>query len=190
MGCLNIIEESRKEMPTAEVKDLLKTALVSGSHMTNLLDNILQIAMNKYLSHSLKIESFDYYSLGSEIVQSLKSLALNSQISFNAEILPKTGRIGVQADRTKVIQIVSNLINNAIKFSPGGNIDVRFQLTQSLRGLINKWSLHPSTTAASSLLVKRQCTTPLAMYDTTFPNFPNPRRNSGFSSLSKTTDAE
>lgn len=140
MGCLNIIEEGRKEMPTAEVKDLLKTALVSGAHMTILLDNILQIAMNKYLSHSLKLESFDYHSLAAEIIQSLKFLALNKQIKFNSEISPSTGSIGVEADRTKVIQIVSNLINNAIKFSPGGNIDIQFQLTRSLRGSIHKWS--------------------------------------------------
>ncbi|KAG7354162.1 diatom phytochrome 1 [Nitzschia inconspicua] len=140
MGCLNIIEEGRDEMSSAEVKDLLNTALTSGSHMTNLLDNILQIAMNKYLSHSLKFESFDYHSLASEIAQSLKSLALKNHVKFNAEILPKKGSIRVKADRTKVIQIVSNLINNAIKFAPGGNIEIRFQLIRTLRRSIHMWT--------------------------------------------------
>jgi len=140
MGCLNMIDENRKELSRDEIKDLLKTALVSGTHMTNLLDNILKIAMNKYLSHSLKSETFDYHALASEIVQSLKSLALNKRIKFNSEIYPPHCSIGIETDRTKVIQIVSNLINNAIKFAPGGSIDVQFQLNRTFKGSIRKWS--------------------------------------------------
>ncbi|KAL3913769.1 MAG: hypothetical protein SGARI_000488, partial [Bacillariaceae sp.] len=130
-------------MSLDEIKELMQTAQSSGSHMTVLLNNILQIAMNKYLSHSLKFETFNYHSLASEIVQSLKSLALNKHIAFTSSIYPLQAAFGtleVDADRTKIIQIVSNLINNAIKFAPGGSIDVQFQLSGSLRGSIQRWS--------------------------------------------------
>ena len=54
MGCLNILDESRQEMKVDEVKDLIGTALSSGNHMLNLLDDIINISKNKYLSQSIE----------------------------------------------------------------------------------------------------------------------------------------
>ena len=49
-------------------------------------------------------------------------------------------RAVIITDKTKVVQIVSNIINNAIKFSPEGSIDVRFQLAETRKDTIRKWS--------------------------------------------------
>ncbi|CAB9512451.1 Phytochrome-like protein cph1 [Seminavis robusta] len=139
MGCLNILDESRKEMKTEEVKDLINTALSSGNHMLHLLDNIINISKNKYLSHSITREKYNYHTLASEATQSLKSLALSKQIKFHSEVFPQHDYIVIVTDKTKVVQIVSNIINNAIKFSPKGRINVKFQLAETRRDTIRKW---------------------------------------------------
>ena len=66
MGCLNILDESRQEMRKEEVKDLIGTALSSGNHMLHLLDDIINISKNKYLSHSITSEKCNYHTLASE----------------------------------------------------------------------------------------------------------------------------
>jgi two-component system, chemotaxis family, sensor kinase Cph1 len=94
MGCLNILDESRHEMRPEEVKDLIGTALSSGNHMLHLLNDIINISKNKYLSHSITREKYNYHTLASEATQSLKSLALSKGIKFDSKVYPQHDYIG------------------------------------------------------------------------------------------------
>ena len=154
MGCLNILDESRQEMRKEEVKDLIGTALSSGNHMLHLLDDIINISKNKYLSHSITSEKCNYHTLASEATQSLKSLALSKHIKFNCDAHPLHDYIVITTDKTKVVQIVSNIINNSIKFSPEGSIDVQFHLAETRKDTIQKWSKVASDYAGSVLTMQ------------------------------------
>ena len=57
-----------------------------------------------------------------------------------ASIEPKDGKDIIITDRTKVIQIVSNTVNNAIKFTSEGGIDVAFNLVGSIQESIQLWA--------------------------------------------------
>jgi len=154
MGCLNILDESRQEMKREEVKDLISTALSSGNHMMHLLDDIINISKNKYLSGSITNTKCNYHTLATEATQSLKSLALSKQIKFNSEAHPLHDYIVISTDKTKVVQIVSNIINNAIKFSPGGSIDVQFRLAETRKDTIRKWAKTANDFAGSVLTMQ------------------------------------
>ena len=154
MGCLNILDESRQEMKVDEVKDLIGTALSSGNHMLNLLDDIINISKNKYLSHSISCDKCNYHTLATEATQSLKSLALSKRIKFKCEAHPVHDYIVITTDKTKVVQIVSNIINNSIKFSPEGSIDVQFHLAETRKDTIRKWEKVASGYAGSVMTMK------------------------------------
>ena len=154
MGCLNILDESRQEMGKEEVKDLIATALSSGSHMLHLLDDIINISKNKYLSHSISTDKCNYHTLAIEATQSLKSLALSKRIKFNCEAHPVHDYIVITTDKTKVVQIVSNIINNSIKFSPEGSIDVQFHLAETRKDTIRKWAKVASEYTGSVMTMK------------------------------------
>lgn len=129
MGCLNILHDA-KNMSPDEIQDMVNTALASGNHMINLLNDILDISKNQYTSRVNSSDKISYQALASEAASSLKSLAVNNGISFNTDIrLPGDGNTLIVTDRTKVVQVVSNIVNNAIKFSADGSIDVQIQLT-------------------------------------------------------------
>ena len=98
-------------MKREEVKDLINTALSSGNHMLHLLNDIINISKNKYLSHSITREKYNYHLLASEATQSLKSLALSKNITFVTEVHPLHEYIMIITDKTKVVQVVSNIIN-------------------------------------------------------------------------------
>lgn len=133
MGCLNILEDATNMSP-CEIQDMVNTALSSGNHMINLLNDILDISKNQYTSRVNSSDKISYQLLASEAASSLKSLALNNGIVFNTNVtLPPDGNTLIVTDRTKVVQVVSNIVNNAIKFSSNGSIDVQIQLAKSLK---------------------------------------------------------
>jgi CheY-like chemotaxis protein len=121
-------------MKKEEMLDLLNTALSSGNHMLNLLNDILDISKSKYLSHELERNKVIFQSLAFEAIDGMKSLAQSRGIRLHSQIIPNDeSKHVIMTDRTKVIQIVSNTVNNAIKFSGQRGIDVKFQLVPMKR---------------------------------------------------------
>lgn len=139
MGCLNILHDAVDKMSPEEIKELVSTAISSGNHMLNLLNDILVKSKNKYLSTKSVGSTVQYQTLAKEAVDGLQCLAANMKIDFTREIIPRGDKIMISTDRTKVIQIVSNIVNNAIKFAGQGLIDTRFKLVENLVEAIDVW---------------------------------------------------
>jgi chemotaxis family two-component system sensor kinase Cph1 len=139
MGCLNLLHESIESMSPEEVKDLIKTALFSGNHLINVLNDILTESKNKFLTSRLVRNTIVYQTLAREAVDGLTSLSSNAHISFEHDIVPRMEHIVIVTDRTKVLQISTNIINNSMQFAARGLIRTRFYLISTLQRTIEKW---------------------------------------------------
>ncbi|GKY92076.1 hypothetical protein MPSEU_000179000 [Mayamaea pseudoterrestris] len=140
MGCLDILEESIEELSPAEARGYITTAISSGHHMINLLNDILDLSKNKHLSHTLAQDKTLYQSLAFDTIDCMRSLATARKIQLSFEVYPNNhDSVRISTDRTKVIQIVNNIVNNAIKFTGKGVIRVKFNLVQSLQEGIDEW---------------------------------------------------
>ncbi|WP_094226464.1 PAS domain S-box protein [Methanolobus psychrotolerans] len=95
----------------------------SGYHLLSLINDILDISKVEAGKMELHIELVDMTAAVNEIVTMTETLASSKMISVNVnmcEDMPK-----VKADRSKLKQIMYNLIGNAIKFTDdGGNVTV------------------------------------------------------------------
>ena len=131
MGCLSILKDSFEELPKEEVHTLINTALTSGQHMINLLDEILNISKNTHLSHGCSNEPVAFQTLAFESIDAMKHFAMSQKIPLTYDVVPKDDKVIILADRTKIIQIVSNIVNNALKFTDQGGVDVRFLLVDT-----------------------------------------------------------
>jgi len=138
MGCLSILHDSIDTMKPEEIKDMIKTALASGNHMINLLNDILNKSKNKYLLNKTVRHTVYYEQLANEACGSLKALAKNLEISFEHTVTPSHRDIVIATDRTKIIQIVSNVVNNALKFSTRGKICAKTNLVPTLTEAISE----------------------------------------------------
>ena len=132
MGCLNIIDEGIGKITDDDMRDLVRTATTTGNHMLHLLNDILDISKNKHLSQETARDKVIYQTLAFEAIDGMRSLATSTQIQLKYSIEPNEDKILIIADRTKVVQIVSNLVNNAIKFTSQGWIDVKLRLLDTL----------------------------------------------------------
>jgi CheY-like chemotaxis protein len=112
----------------------------SGNHMLNLLNDILDISKNKHLAHEMARDKAIFQSLAFESIDGMKSLAMSRNTRLTCQILPRDEKDAIVTDRTKIIQIVSNTVNNAIKFSDEGSIDVKFELLSSILDAARVWA--------------------------------------------------
>lgn len=90
--------------------------LISGKNLLEIINNLLDVSKLEAGERSLNYEDVDIASLIGEIRMSLLSFASNKKVSVEVKV--DTSLEKVQADRIKLRQILYNLINNAIKFTP------------------------------------------------------------------------
>ncbi len=90
----------------------------SGSHLLQLINNILDIAKIESGKMELHYENFSIYQSISEVETVIKSIMNKKKQSL---ILKLSENIPfIRADRIKVKQILHNLLSNAVKFTPEG----------------------------------------------------------------------
>lgn len=121
MGCLNLIHDSLDTMSRDEIQDLVKTGLGAGNHMINLLNDILNQSKNKYLSNQPVRHTLRFDSLMQEVGAPFKVLARNLHVDFRFDYTNEENYV-FALDRTKFIQISTNVINNAMKFAKNGKV--------------------------------------------------------------------
>jgi RNA polymerase sigma-70 factor (family 1) len=104
---------------SADDKEMLEMIKKSGENSLELVSDLLQVqfkteALNK-----------DWIDIG-EILQYCVSLLLNKAQEKNQQIILQNQSLVLYASREKLWRVISNLIANAIKFSPnGGKIEVK-----------------------------------------------------------------
>ncbi|MCB9098888.1 MAG: response regulator [Anaerolineales bacterium] len=97
----------------------------SANHLSDLIRDILEFANIEADTLQLKLKSVDATKVCQEAVQLVKQAAdkKDVQISFEAE-----EEITLQADPIRLKQILINLLDNAIKFTPsGGQMGLKLQ---------------------------------------------------------------
>ncbi|OXA92514.1 tetratricopeptide repeat-containing hybrid sensor histidine kinase/response regulator [Flavobacterium hercynium] len=101
----------------------LESLKFSGNYLTTFINEILEI--NKIDSTKVEIEhiSFNLKELLFNIQISLKELATANKNYFNLEADPSIPD-NLIGDPTKISQIILNLINNALKFTQNGHVNV------------------------------------------------------------------
>ncbi|URC13010.1 ATP-binding protein [Flavobacterium sp. B183] len=112
-----------EDNPKKKQLKYLESLKFSGNYLTTFINEILEI--NKIDSTKVEIEniSFNLKELLFNIQSSLKELATANKNYFNLEIdeaIPDN----IIGDPTKLSQIILNLINNALKFTQNGHVNV------------------------------------------------------------------
>jgi signal transduction histidine kinase/ActR/RegA family two-component response regulator len=121
-GLLGMLELSLDGPLTEQQRQQLSTASSAGSYLMTLLNDVLDLS--KFESGRLELEQipFDLGALVEETA-SLLSPNANSAVTLSCLIDPQLPA-QVLGDPTRVRQIISNLLSNALKFTRSGRVDV------------------------------------------------------------------
>ena len=109
-------------------RDYLKRADKSIERIIDLLDDLDLITKLDSGEFPLEIETFDLVQLCNEVIDSLELKGKEREITLGYLRIPKK-QIFVDADRSRIFQVISNLIVNAIKYGKDrGSADISFNV--------------------------------------------------------------
>jgi PAS domain S-box-containing protein len=107
--------------------EYLQDIHMSGSHLLQLINNVLDLAKIESGKVSLRIESFGLQAIVEGVVSALRPLADKKALDISVELLPELNTVSLDKSRFK--QILYNLISNAVKFNrPNGTIRIESSL--------------------------------------------------------------
>ena len=113
-----------EEQPLSELNRAnLGTVVKNARHLLSLINDVLDIAKIEAGRLTLFAQRFEPAETARAVVSMLEPLAASKNLQLSLEASAATGFI--VSDETKVRQILTNLISNAIKFTRHGQIWVR-----------------------------------------------------------------
>ncbi len=108
---------------TEEQADLLGRMHRSGRHLLSLVESLLDFSRIETGRAALHHEEFDLHAVVSEIIDAQLPHAQEAGLALACIVDPFVPRV-VSGDRTRLIQVLTNLVDNAIKFTPDGSVTV------------------------------------------------------------------
>ena len=101
-----------------DIKLFTQKAIISVGRLESLISELLDVSKIQQQKLNLNIISFDFDEMLNRIIE-------NGEFYNNEHKISKTGEIihEISADKERMEQVINNIVNNAIKYSPeGGNV--------------------------------------------------------------------
>lgn len=133
IGLAQVIKEQGHENQIEEVLEFINMIYKSGRSILELADEILTEDKRVPTEEVLKSDQFNLLSFKDKLEKLYQPQAYNKQIAFTVSINPESGKTPFL--KNKLLQIIGNLISNAIKFTPrNGKVSVELDLKKQENG--------------------------------------------------------
>jgi two-component system, OmpR family, sensor histidine kinase VicK len=129
ISSVGIIRSRRGNMKVQELDDSLDMITRNTERLKQLSSEIIDVAKIEGNSLDLEKERFDLGEVLFNIMEHYKNLISKTNINIKLLFDSCEDTLLVEADRDRISQVISNLLNNAIKFTRkrGGIVSVRIQ---------------------------------------------------------------
>ena len=103
-----------------KLRSHLEIARINTKRLSNIIDNLLDIASLDAGSVTIRREPADFGALADEVVRSLEPEMAQKGIRFDKQ--PPSEPVEIYCDTTAIAQVMRNLLTNAIRFTPQDGI--------------------------------------------------------------------
>lgn len=126
-------EHGNREKAPQERLDAIETIRHNGQHLLTLINDILDLSKIEAGKMEMELIRFSPITLIAEVQSLMQMRALDKDLSFEIEFdgaIPEY----IESDPTRVRQILTNVIGNAIKFTESGGVKVVLRVVESDSG--------------------------------------------------------
>ncbi len=124
MGMLELINKSQLNETQL---DFIQTIQGASENLLCIINDILDLSKIEAGKMDLKLSTLNIHETAMKIKRLFEETAKNKCLDFNISIANDIVKF-VKADENRIIQIISNLVSNAFKFTKKGSINVNFSL--------------------------------------------------------------
>ena len=111
---------------SAKQRPLVEACRQSGQSLHQLVNQILDLSEIDHRTLRLDESDFDLSELVGDTTRLIKARAEEKQLELSTSIVPSRGLV-VQGDVVRIQQVLFNLLDNAIKFTETGRIEVSME---------------------------------------------------------------
>jgi two-component system, sensor histidine kinase and response regulator len=128
---LKLLQEGKIEPLSPQIDRIVRIMATSNRNLLDMVDNLLEVYRYEAQSKILAFTTVDICKLIIEIINELKLLAGEKNLTINYFPKSEKEEITVNGDRLELRRVFTNLIANAIKYSDFGTIDLSCQVFSS-----------------------------------------------------------
>ncbi|MBE0521235.1 MAG: GAF domain-containing protein [Candidatus Methanoperedenaceae archaeon] len=122
-GYGELLNDEKQGKLSSEQKKSLEAIIRNADRLTRLINSILFISKMQFGKIEFQLKTLDVDEIISVCVDDMKGMMDKKKISFEKDIHVISKIVG---DKDRFIEIITNLLDNAIKFTPeGGNISIK-----------------------------------------------------------------
>jgi signal transduction histidine kinase len=124
---LGLTQFLHREIKEIHHKELLDVVIRNARRLQRLTEDILDVTKIESQSLHLKKEEFNLNDVITNLMNDtmIKSHSFKRQEKYDAiKFLYRPADVFVQADKARITQVISNLLNNAFKFTKEGSVSV------------------------------------------------------------------
>jgi two-component system, NarL family, sensor histidine kinase BarA len=145
-GILGYAELLHDDLPDGEPREFARIIHDSGTHLLALVNQVLQLNKIEAGKERLALEPVDLRQLVGQVLNAHRSSARTKGLGLYSEIARATPQ-QILGDRIKLMQVLNNLLHNAIKFTERGAVTVslapcaeglRFEVRDTGRGIAHE----------------------------------------------------
>ena len=125
---LSLTEALRSDVTTTEGQVIVDIIIRSAERLQRLAEDILDVTRIESQSFHLSKEIFSLNELLLDTVRGIKN-GIGNQIHHDINLVytPKIEPVFVEADKSRIAQVISNLINNALRFTRSGIVSITME---------------------------------------------------------------
>jgi PAS domain S-box-containing protein len=126
-GALSLIDDGIVAHDSADAVELIKIAKASSIRLIRLINEILDLRKIEAGKLALHLAPAKASVLVTNVANSMIGMAAEVGVTIDTDLVDD---IDVYVDNDRITQVLTNLMSNAIKFSPeGGQVNVRLEVT-------------------------------------------------------------
>jgi len=131
-----LLEDTYGELPI-KVRGITEKVFQSSQRLIFIVNDLLDTSRIEQGRFQVSFERVEVANIIKDVVEELKPNTETRGLQLQLEMSPEDAEIIVQADPSKIRQVVTNLVDNAIKYTEQGYVKVSLQRSLNKRALIS-----------------------------------------------------
>jgi len=134
-GVLGMLQLMQSTTMSKEQDEYVEIALSSGDHLLGLINDILDFSKIEQGNIELENRFFDLHSSLRRIGDGFKAIATAKELDFQLKI-DEIEHLTINADETRLRQVLMNLLGNAVKFTQKGYVRLSVEAVEFINGKV------------------------------------------------------
>lgn len=128
IGFTEILSQGMAGPVNEEQKMQLNIVSASSRHLLSLINDLLDVSRIEAGKMELQHAPFDFVEVVNEVIETLKPMADQKTLRLASQV--PAPHIKMVGDRKRIFQVLLNLVNNAVKYTDHGSVEILVRIAQ------------------------------------------------------------